>query len=231
MMSKWSAKPADHKAVRLRNNQRRHRKRVKDQIAELESRLEETQLQLNEALARIVELSEELEQARRTRNGADEPLAREHSYHSIQVRESSKNLGCQDGRLVIQQEKGEANQQTSLAPNESIPMGSSAGNLAPILSTPWTSEITVPTFMLNYDAFIDSEDRGCHNLPLPEPGKSTIRCQDAYLTITQQNYKALDSSVIRGWLGPGFRGEISEGDGCRVDTDLLFTLLDFISSS
>ncbi|KAH7118531.1 hypothetical protein B0J13DRAFT_569356 [Dactylonectria estremocensis] len=231
MMSKWSSKPADHQAVRLRNNQRRHRKKVKERIAELESRLEETQLQLNEALARIAGLSEELEQARKARNGADELLTRDHSCQSTQLRESSKTLGRQHGHLTVQHEKGETNQQTSIAPNQSISIGSSAGNPSPILSTPWTSDITVPTLTLNYETLTDSEDQDCCNLPLPEPGKSTTRCRDAFLTITQQNYKALDSSVIRGWLEPGFRGAISEGDGCRVDTDLLFALLDFISSS
>jgi uncharacterized membrane-anchored protein YhcB (DUF1043 family) len=65
MMSRWSAKPADYNAARLRNNQRRHRKRVKDHVAELESRLSETQLQLDQALSRIAELSAELSRARR----------------------------------------------------------------------------------------------------------------------------------------------------------------------
>jgi hypothetical protein len=60
MMSKWSAKRADHKAARLRNNQRRHRERVKCHIAELEARLAATQLQLDKALARITDLSNEL---------------------------------------------------------------------------------------------------------------------------------------------------------------------------
>lgn len=64
-MSKWSAKPADYNAARLRNNQRRHRQKVKDHVAELESRLSETQLQLDHALSRIAELSAELSRTRR----------------------------------------------------------------------------------------------------------------------------------------------------------------------
>lgn len=251
-MSKWSSRPADHKAVRLRNNQRRHRKKVKDRIAELESRLAETQLQLDQALARIQGLSEELELARTRRNsmllenhetsketpttgnGADEPLNRDDSCQSTSVQESHKMLGHQHGRLVVQQGKDETNQQTSLSslvPNRSISCGLSTWNPSPVLSAPWASEITVQAPTHDYETFTDSEDQACCNLPLPEPGKSTTRCRDAYLIIAQQNYKALDSSVIRGWLEPGFRGAISEGDGCRVDTDLLFRLLDFISSS
>ncbi|CAI6101283.1 unnamed protein product [Clonostachys chloroleuca] len=231
MMSKWSAKPADHEAVRLRNNQRRHRKKVKDRIAELESRLTETQLQLNEALARIKGLSEELKQAKADSNRAEEPLTRDHSCQSTQVPESSKILSSQLGGLVAQQDKDATDQPPFLVPNHSIFTGASARSSSPILSAPWTTEITVPTLALSYETFIDSEDQDCCNLPLPEPGKSTTRCRDAYFTITQQNYKGLDSSVIIEWLEPGFRGAISKGDGCRVDTDLLFTLLDFISSS
>ncbi|CAG9953617.1 unnamed protein product [Clonostachys rosea f. rosea IK726] len=227
MMSKWSAKPADHEAVRLRNNQRRHRKKVKDRIAELESRLAETQLQLNEALVRVEGLSLELEQAKTERTGAEEPLTRDHT----QVLESSKLLSSEPSRLIVQQDKDATNQQTSFVPNQPIFTGVSAGSSSPILSAPWTSDTTVPTLALNYEALIDSEDQDCCDLPLPEPGKSTTRCRDAYLTITQQNYKGLDSSIILEWLEPGFRGATSKGDGCRVDTDLLFTLLDFISSS
>ncbi|KAF9786555.1 hypothetical protein IL306_011404, partial [Fusarium sp. DS 682] len=68
MLSKWSAKSADHKAARLRNNQRRHRKRVKDHIAEFESRIADTQLQLSQALVHINKLSEKLQQARMGRD-------------------------------------------------------------------------------------------------------------------------------------------------------------------
>lgn len=248
-MSKWSSKAADHKVVRLRNNQRHHRKKVKDHIADLENRLAETQLQLTEARSHIAELSQMLEQARTPRNSmpleghkpskgipttsnrADKPLTLGHSYQSILVQESRKILSRQHGGLVVQRGKDEMNQQPSLASNQAISSGIWDWNPSPILSAPWTIDITGRALTPDYEAFTDSEDQDCCNLPLPEPGKSTARCRDAYTIITQQNYKALDSSVIRGWLEPGFRGAVSEGDGCRIDTDLLFTLLDFISSS
>lgn len=83
---------------------------------------------------------------------------------------------------------------------------------------------------LNYDATAEPGEQGCFDMPPPSPGKSTTRCQDAYVIIAQQNYRWLDISAIRRWLEPGFRGPIVEGDGCRVETDLLFALLDFISS-
>jgi hypothetical protein len=249
MMSKWSSMPDDHKTVRLRNNQRRHRKRVKDHIAELESRLAETQVQLDQALARIARLAEELEQAKTqpnpmvleshqtsekistARNGADEPLNGGHGCQLTSVQEPPKLPSRQHGRQVIQRGKDKTSQQIYLAPNQAIISGASAWNPSLVLSAPWTSDMTMEALTPNYEAFAESEDQDCCNLPLPEPGKSTTRCRDAYFIITQQNYKAIDSSFIHKWLEPGFRGAIAEGDGCRVDTDLLFTLLDFISSS
>lgn len=83
---------------------------------------------------------------------------------------------------------------------------------------------------LKTGAFADFGDQWCRNLPPPELGKPSTGCKDAYCIIDQQNYKALDSSVIYEWLESGFRRPISEGDGCRVDTALLFTLLDWINS-
>ncbi|KPM34829.1 hypothetical protein AK830_g11746 [Neonectria ditissima] len=59
LLTKWSSKPADHKIVRVRNNQRRHRERVKSRIADLESRLAETQLELQRALSTIERLTAE----------------------------------------------------------------------------------------------------------------------------------------------------------------------------
>lgn len=55
MMLKWSStKPPDHQTIRKRQNQRRHRQRVKDRVAELES-------QLSQAQGRIAELEGEVE--------------------------------------------------------------------------------------------------------------------------------------------------------------------------
>ncbi|KAH6886781.1 hypothetical protein B0T10DRAFT_549740 [Thelonectria olida] len=250
MMTKWSSKPDDHKVVRLRNNQRRHRKKVKDHIAELESRLAETQLQLDQALARIARLSEELEQARpgpnsmllesrqtseqipTTRNNADEAPKSGHVHQSTLVQETYNILDSQhNNHLGTNRGKDGPSQPTSLASNQFIPSEVSAWNPSLVLPAPWTSGTTIQALTLTDEALTDTEDQDCCNLPPPEPGKSTTRCRDAYFVITQQNYKAIDGTVIRAWLEPGFRGETSEGDGCRVDTDLLFTLLDFISSS
>jgi hypothetical protein len=76
----------------------------------------------------------------------------------------------------------------------------------------------------------ESWEEDCCDLPHPKPGTSTTRCRDAYIIISQQNYRALDIHTIRQWLEPGFHGALHKGDGCRVDTEVLFALLDYISS-
>lgn len=64
-IQKWSTKPADHNATRVRNNQRRHRARVKSHIQDLEKRLEETNEKLESALSTVASLTAELEAFRR----------------------------------------------------------------------------------------------------------------------------------------------------------------------
>lgn len=66
LVTKWSIKPADHNAARVRNNQRRHRERVKSRIENLEAKLAETQAALEEALQTIKDLNAEVEGYRRT---------------------------------------------------------------------------------------------------------------------------------------------------------------------
>lgn len=57
---RFSSKPPERQAARLRENQRRHRARVKSRIAELEVALASTQSRLDAALGRADELAAEL---------------------------------------------------------------------------------------------------------------------------------------------------------------------------
>lgn len=73
--------------------------------------------------------------------------------------------------------------------------------------------------------------RDCKGLPAPQSGESTTPCIDAYKVIEQQKLSGLDVAAITRWLKPGFRKAAEKGGGCRIDTQLLFALLDHISSS
>lgn len=60
LMGKWSSKAADHNAIRVRNNQRRHRARVKSRMEDLESQIQEASARLDAALATIDDLTAEI---------------------------------------------------------------------------------------------------------------------------------------------------------------------------
>ncbi|KAH6990095.1 hypothetical protein EDB80DRAFT_729471 [Ilyonectria destructans] len=247
MMSKWSAKPVDHKATRLRNNQRRHRKRVKDQIVELETRLADTQTQLKSALARIDELSRELDQSKMHNESMSLRSHSEFKDHSTTIDVTAEAVEFSHGRLsapapesgmvlgddhcpLAQRGNEKPIQQPSLLQSETISLADPSWT-HPQLLDPSETDIMSQGLPPDYEGFAGSADSNCCHLPPPEPGKSTTRCREAYLIIAQQNYKGLDSTALRSWLEPGFRAAIREGDGCRVETDLLFALLDHISSS
>ncbi|CAM1506355.1 Fc.00g059960.m01.CDS01 [Cosmosporella sp. VM-42] len=216
MMSKWSSKPADHNVVRLRNNQRRHRKRVKDRISELERLLAQTQSQLNQAQAQIAQLSGDLDQARALRNltlgegqeASDTTPAMRSREDALLPCSQASQLGSdlelrsspshQNGRLVVRRDNDKA---TSLFPDRVVSSENSTWSTSPILSAPATSDIRMSTLKLDYNTFADIGDRNCCDLPPPEPGTSTTRCLDAYVIITQQNYKDLDSTAIRQCAG------------------------------
>ncbi|CAP66907.1 uncharacterized protein PODANS_4_6030 [Podospora anserina S mat+] len=63
-ITKFSAKPPGHDAARQRENQRRHRARVKGRICDLEATLASTQSKLDDALKQIEELHAEISRLR-----------------------------------------------------------------------------------------------------------------------------------------------------------------------
>jgi hypothetical protein len=59
--------------------------------------------------------------------------------------------------------------------------------------------------------------------------ESTMLCSEAYLLISQQNLKRVSQEDVTTWLWNGFRKALQPGWGCRVQTDILLSLLAFIS--
>jgi hypothetical protein len=245
MMGKWSVKPASDNAARLRNNQRRHRKRRKDYVEELESRLAETQRQLDQALLRITELSEDLSRAQsgtavleghhppqEASTTGSETVTEARSWQSFDYRsKGSEEHDIQSFHISSWREEDSTRQpRADVNTGLSFPDDASSWGLAPFIPDSRTSNVAMQEHAIHFEVFEDMGNQECCSLPLPEEGRSTTRCRDAFLVISQQNHKAVDISIIREWLEPGFRRPFSEGDGCRVDTVLLFTLLDWISS-
>ena len=75
-----------------------------------------------------------------------------------------------------------------------------------------------------------ANDPDCNHLPPPAPGESTIHCKTAYRIIEDRNFKGMGLNAIQQRLGPGFRRAVIRGDGCRVDSHLVFALIDDISA-
>ncbi|OAX85529.1 hypothetical protein ACJ72_00067 [Emergomyces africanus] len=59
--------------------------------------------------------------------------------------------------------------------------------------------------------------------------ESTTPCSQAFVFISQQNFRGIDASMIEKWLSRGFRQATDPREGCRVENSILFQLLDFIS--
>lgn len=62
-------------------------------------------------------------------------------------------------------------------------------------------------------------------------GESTMLCSEAYVLIAQQNFKGMNQGDVVTWLWNSFRRSLQPDEGCRVNTDMLFTLLAFISDT
>ncbi|WDK23597.1 hypothetical protein CGRA01v4_14889 [Colletotrichum graminicola] len=57
----------------------------------------------------------------------------------------------------------------------------------------------------------------------------TVLCSQAYALISRRNAKNLGPEAIATWLWSGFHASLRAGEGCRVTTNLLSSLLEFIS--
>lgn len=66
--------------------------------------------------------------------------------------------------------------------------------------------------------------------PITE-AESTMLCTTAFGLIRRQNLRGMDMSSIRAWLWQGYRQPRDQTGGCRVDSVLLFELLDYISTA
>lgn len=254
---KWSTKEVD-KAARVRDNQRRHREKVRNYISQLESRLAETQTKLQQAEVTIKLLTEELD----TSMAAVQPITgREEApnttpkldmRHSETTRQISPPSSVLPTCATMKHQKEHSDyvdgadvsrapccvneqqfSQSVLAdwadtsgadkrgPSDQVLLKKGASN--PLLAN------SLATESLQYDAKAEVETYS-EMLP-PGTNGSTTRCRDAYMIITEQNFVGLEVSTIYSWLQPGFRRPAATQDGCRVDNQLLFALLDHISSS
>lgn len=267
---KFSSRPAGYDAARQRENQRRHRARVKDKITELETALSSTRSRLDDALKRIESLTSEVQRLSRISSPSQKP-APESTPDSSSG--STPEMGHESPNYL---HLGPAAEMAADIPIE-VSTGSDESPkthcvfdachqaneiyLQPMASTSYTDatpgnlhpeptnsggccdsqhqgprDIHTPTLAKSHEStapqagragFDDPND--CPMLPPPSTGESTMPCRDAYVIIKDRSAPEFDLSTATEWLKPGFRRAIVPGTGCRVQTHIVFALVDHIT--
>ncbi|KAH8883076.1 hypothetical protein GQ53DRAFT_435895 [Thozetella sp. PMI_491] len=234
LVTKWrvSKASADEKASRVRDNQRRHRARVKDHIATLEATLESTQRQLNAALTVIGQLSAEVETLRRHGRVCAAPrVVHDEETGDAASAQITNNLRFEtrftDGGVVTNLPDGaEAEEEPQI--NTRVPEDTSLQPAICCAHQP-SSKTEALSKAADTQEKSDWSDPG-DDYPTTVPGESTTTCAAAAVIIEQQNIRGLDAGTVNQFLRPGFRTANRPGDGCRVETGLLYSLVDLISS-
>lgn len=208
-LHKWSIKPGTiNKSVRVRENQRRHREKVRNNIAQLESELAQSREQLQDALSTIEQLRVELATANDRSNTA--PAMRARTQRS------------EDALPDTAREHGRAAQNELKVHCCSRRSENASAN--PLLASTSIAEIRSNQSEQSY------KDQYCTMKP-PGNTASTIPCTDALKIVAENNHAGLDTAKIHQWLQPGYRRPSVSQNGCRVDNQLVFTLLDHITSA
>ncbi|KXL44964.1 hypothetical protein M433DRAFT_154747 [Acidomyces richmondensis BFW] len=229
MMMKWTTKSQDHNASRIRNNQRRHRARIKSHIAELEATLAETKLKLNAAQDRIRELTTEVERSQaRVRNERMDLSSMQKTATEAHPQDSKAASSCDSGSKFKLTSGSIYLQRTSSLTEQRLDLTvlhSPRTTVQPQYIDP--SWLSIESSEISSDSLTSGHD--CGDFPSAEQDESIMECKSAYEIIMQQNFKQLDFLSIQRWLKPGFRRAGRPGQGCCVNTALLYTFIDFIS--
>ncbi|KAL2167690.1 hypothetical protein VTG60DRAFT_909 [Thermothelomyces hinnuleus] len=254
---RFSCKPPGHDAARQRENQRRHRARVKSRIAELEAALLDAQARLDEALQRIDALNTEVQRLRALSPRSLSAPQPQECQTSIPEPADRGKLGDAAAKSELPESPGcclcsqAAGSLTANAAPDSRDMFTT-GQASNEVSTPQpkgqaeTVDATDPPAMRSTEPVITGGTRGaaepaaeidledlnddCPVLPAPGEGESTIPCREAYSIIKEWSTSSeFDLAVANEWLRPGFRRAIAPGTGCRVQTHILFAFVDHLT--
>ncbi|KAK2591264.1 hypothetical protein QQS21_011045 [Conoideocrella luteorostrata] len=255
---KWSTKQANN-AARVRENQRRHREKVRNYIAHLESRLAESQTRLREAELTIKLLTEELDTSTAAKQPMNQTAKRPHTRPKVSInsydttrrirtlspvlstcataRHRTEHSEYADGTVpsvtrCIVDEQHDSPRPMAVLPDTATSTENQLSSDQELLNIGASSMLPSKSMTMDplyYDTKAEVE---AYPEMLPSrTNESTTRCRDAYMMIAEQNFAGLDASTVCNWLRPGFRRPAVAQDGCRVNNQLLFALLDHISSS
>jgi hypothetical protein len=235
---------AEHTLNRVRENQRRHRARQRDRVATLEEKLVETEQLLAAARAEIAFLKAQQE--------VTNVICRDNHIELPQdlasMQDTIEEADCSDKPPDLAPVAINNDQQFQYPTNPDLSfLGDDIAsafiidinNLQLPIPVPTTEDLkqlsgpppccsdtaTVPLL----DEPVDPECSTCKTKPPPDPSESTTLCAQAFVLISQQNFRNLDPETIRIWLAQGLRRAQREGEGCRVENGALLRLLDYIS--
>lgn len=232
---KFSSKPPGHNAARQRENQRRHRARIKGRIAELEAALSSTQHMLADALKQVATLTAEVQRLQGLGSQASIPQKSTRNFQEEARIGNSQTIlhhpQLPGVHLALGEVRGVS---TSCAPPTQAATSSSCSDpITPAI--PGDSHPISGPDLRSHGAEVDlvtdleNPDNDCPLLPAPGAGESTIPCRDAYSIIKERSTPDLDLAMANEWLKPGFRRAIVPGTGCRVQTHILFAFVDHLT--
>lgn len=240
-----------HTLVRVRNNQRRHRERRRQYVATLEQKVQETERLLVQATADIAALEAELRNRTCDR-------CRLHKHKDGEV--SGSMPPCRAVTPETLSQASQTDDSADACPISTATPNALAATFNPLDQYPATSVVQAPHSCCKrcgYNARCSSpcsievdfattkpstqspvfKNIGAQLLPAPSQSlesvhsESTTLCTDAFFLLEQHNFRGLSPHEITVWLFRGFRPAKNDGEGCRVENQLLFELLDFVSSN
>lgn len=198
VVTSWSLHdtPPSEDAIRVRNNQRRHRERVKSRIADLEANVAALEADLGSANDLIEQLKRENKELRMAKppQQASQPLPTLH--------------------------------QPTVSPQALRPLTETSN--APSATARRAGDDFCCRPRPGDESHAETSDR--EDYPAPLDGESTTDCQTAYTLLRQQSAGQLDPETAEQFLRPGYRRAMRQGEGCRVQTHLVYGLLDKITS-
>lgn len=244
-MGRRKTKTHEEDLARVRENQRRHRAKIKDQVTTLEDKLAEKEALLAKAEEQIAELTAALEFERSRPRERQIETTPDTSFADTE--QTTPEEFIQPDEIQLQQSRTSVDEDFTPAgkrPCEGrcpwvylATVGTADSQPSPLPSSSSRDSNDSPKDMItltgssSYTETVELATKQCLDLDPPRFGESTTLCITAYNLIDQQNFRGLEISTVYQWLRQGFRSGHDRMDGCRVENSILFSLLDFVSST
>jgi hypothetical protein len=238
---------AEHTLERVRENQRRHRARRRDQLTSLEQELADTKRLLAEAREQITVLQAE-------RDTANAFFCLDLSKHldvdvgigkAVRDACTRAHVGDEAGDVRV---CGDVEVQAGVVDTSQSSISTCATDVFPPITATQTLSTMEPALpagtplavgpppcctdtpaLLSAAGSVDPECASCSTRPPPAPSESTTLCAQAFAMISQVNFRNVDAVQVRAWLAQGYRRAGSAGEGCSVENSVLWGVLDYIS--